>query len=480
MKRRGFLLNSATLILIIPLLLLLATYEDISSQIMTAQSERSQLERTYDVVSFLNLEFQKALEISGKRAVVAAVDYVATTRNFITDDMANNTIADLILNGNSPSIRNYDLDRIMKGQTLRTWFSNLSPLLLEQGYILSGDISKADITVALLDAFTIVIKAKIPQVTVKDLSGKVVYNGQIPSNGGYIYSTVDLRGLEDPMFSAVTGGEYQRSLQACQYPYPEFGMRPVIWANGSGSSNVNYLVGRFGTDFWYSSTHIWDKNDPKNYITNLTMDGVPVKTDSLIFHNGDLGVLLFPEVSRGSNTGSTAPKASAYNIEPLMLCINEMERVGDIAGDIRYIAVPWGMSFFERLEGSDRNHDTYVQLAEKMQDEMGISYGDKHYPIGLVSFMVPTHSGQAFDEKLNKLFSVVLQRRPDENVNSVDYCFLAHYFPEKLTITQNLCNKEVYRVYGISDSPDRKNVYFFLDEQTAEYIMGTSDLLQIG
>ncbi|MDV3103936.1 DUF2341 domain-containing protein [Thermococcus waiotapuensis] len=311
MKRRGFFLNSAAIILLIPLLLLLATYEDVSSQIITAQSERSQIERTYDVVSFLNSEFQKALEISGKRAVVAAVDYVATTGNFINPSYkANKTIADLMLNGNSESITNYDPGRIMQDQTLRVWFSNLGSLLLKQGYDLSGDISKADITVAPLDAFTLVIKARIPQVTVKDLSGKVVYSGPIPSSGGYIYSTVDLRDLEDPMFSAFTGGRYQRSIKACPMSYPQLGQLPISYANGSGVSSMGYIVGNFRRTpaypsdleyLGYNETHVWDQNG--NYLTNFTINGIQAKTTDFIGFDGDLGVLVFPGIQDGSGSG---------------------------------------------------------------------------------------------------------------------------------------------------------------------------------
>jgi len=305
MKKKGFLLNSAVLALLIPLLLLLATYEDVSSQIIFAQSERSQIERTGDVVSYLTLEFQKALEISGKRAVVTAVDYVSTTGEFIPPNVkANNTIADLVIRGSFPPgvIRgNYNPEKLMKGQTIQAWFSNVSRLLREQGYILSGDISAIKITVAPLDAFTLVIRAKIPRVTIKDMSGMVVYSGPIPSNGGYVYSTVDLNGLEDPMFSAVTGGRYHRSLQACQYPYPGLGMRPVIGVNGSGKSKSKYLIGRFGEAFSYNKTYIWDSNG--DYLTHLTMNGHLVDTDSLILHNRDLGVLIFPQVSSGGSTG---------------------------------------------------------------------------------------------------------------------------------------------------------------------------------
>lgn len=62
------------------------------------------------------------------------VDYVSLTGNFINPNyMVNNTIADLVRTGSSPSISGYDPTRIMQGQTLRNWLSNISSLLIDQG-----------------------------------------------------------------------------------------------------------------------------------------------------------------------------------------------------------------------------------------------------------------------------------------------------------------------------------------------------------
>jgi len=115
MRRRGFLLNASVLVLLIPIMLLAATYENVSSYIVQSQSERVQLERTSDVVNFLNIGFQQALEISGKRAVVTVVDYVTTTGQFI-HDYSNNTIAQLVLSGKSSDLGNYDSLHLMRDQ----------------------------------------------------------------------------------------------------------------------------------------------------------------------------------------------------------------------------------------------------------------------------------------------------------------------------------------------------------------------------
>ncbi len=199
-KRRAFLINSTVLLLIIPpLMLLLATYEDVSSQIIVAQSERTQVERTYRVVSYLEMDFEKALELSGKRAVVAAVDYVAVMRSFISPAYGvNNTISDLILTGTSSSMPGYDFNRVMKGgQSVENWLVTIADKLREQGYeflIANKGIDEImrrnesarnsflakhiNLTVAPpLDSFRIVVLGRIPNATLKDLSGTVIYTG---------------------------------------------------------------------------------------------------------------------------------------------------------------------------------------------------------------------------------------------------------------------------------------------------------------
>ena len=167
MKKRAFLLNSVVLLLLIPLLLLLATYEDVSSQIIQSQSIRMQAEKTYRIVSYLEIDFQKALGISGKRAIITVIDYVSVTGNFISPTyMANNTIRDLILEGTSPSLVGYNPDKIMRGQTLKGWLFNISADLRDQGFEIRPSIDEIlnsmQLTIAPLDSFRVVIKARMP------------------------------------------------------------------------------------------------------------------------------------------------------------------------------------------------------------------------------------------------------------------------------------------------------------------------------
>lgn len=284
MMRKGFLLNSFVLLLLIPMLLLLATYEDISSQIIQAQSERVQAERTYRVISCLEMDFQKALEISTKRALIATTEYVATT-DFIRGEMANETIANLILDG-------YSRVGISNEQNLKAWLENITSSLREQGYYVSPSINEIlnniSITVAPLDSFRIAVTARIPRIRITDSSGIVIYEGALPQNRNATI-IISLEGIEDAFIARETDDFYHRIIRACKYPYPELVKKPIKVLNGTGESDIPIMTGVYGEDISYNATHIWKDS---SYITNTTIGGIEVSPIDVL-ENGDVGVLVF-------------------------------------------------------------------------------------------------------------------------------------------------------------------------------------------
>jgi len=340
-KRRAYIINSTVILLIIPLILLLATYEDVSSQIVFYQSERMQVERTYRVVSYIEMDFQRTLEISGKRAVVTVVDYIASTGNFLSasSSPANVTIRDLMLVEEARGVSQHYADKLMKDQTVFRWLLNISSELDKQGYTLEVDDTaisdvasmsrdkrkeflrkNVDITVAPLDSFRIVVRARIDNVKIYDSANNVVYQGTIPRDG-YVYSIVSIEELEDPMFSALTGGRYFRSIRSCNYTYPELIDRPIKVLYGDGASTVYHYPGVYSktTDigniffgnaypgdgasaYVIKSGTPTDPSIPMIVNTSLT-EGGDLADPSKVFKTGDLGVLAFDETSGdGSNS----------------------------------------------------------------------------------------------------------------------------------------------------------------------------------
>lgn len=320
MKRRGFILNSFVLILLIPLLLLLATYEDVSSQILQAQSERVQLERSFRGIAYFDVDFERALEISGKRAIIAAVDYVSVMGRFVTSKPANETIRDLILYGNSSALSGYpNLGKIMQNQSIKRWLTLTRQELREQGFELSPDddtiINSMELVVAPLDSFRVVIKARIPNITITDFSGKIIYTGSIPKTTDYIYAIIDLQNLEDPLFSAMTGGRYYRSIKACSYPYPELIEKPLKVLEGNGSSDESYVIGLLSREVNPDRIYFGDfypgdgayayvilngslTETTNPIIVNTTVNEISISPTKM-FEEGDRGVLVFGNVSGG-------------------------------------------------------------------------------------------------------------------------------------------------------------------------------------
>ncbi|NJE25922.1 hypothetical protein E3E22_04660 [Thermococcus sp. MV5] len=453
MRRRGFVLNSAVLILLIPILLLVATYEDVSSQIIQAQSERVQIERSFSSTAYFDIDFQRALEIAGKRAVVAAVDYVSVTGRFLNSTMVNETIRELILFGNSTvfSDSGYNQD-IMGNQSLEKWLKLVREKLMEQGFYLLPEndtliINRTEIVVAPLDSFRVVVKAKIHNITIVDTSGKVVYTGSIPKTTNYTYAIVDIRELEDPLFPPMTGGKYHRSIRACLYPFPELIEKPIIALDGVGESTEKYIVGFYGQDILYNSTHIWKDS---SYITNITLNGIPVSPIHSL-NDWDRGVLVFKD----PQTQPKLSNATAYDIQPFIDCII----------DQRYFGVYNGWSLFERLEGSSANHEAYFNLSKQLQEELGLLKNGKYYPIGLLSFLLPDSDWDAkLVNTLNQL-GVLL-----DNQTVVDYYFLQYHFASGSKI-------EGYKMRGIEGYIDN----FYIDNETAIAIFGEQgacDLLE--
>jgi len=327
MKRRGFIFNSLVLVLLIPMLLLLATYEDVTSWIVQSQSERVQVERTFRVTSYLEEDFKNALELSTKRALSLMVDFVTNEHTPI--DNASKAIQELILRGTYPQLSEYSrVNLFMRNNTLRDWIINLRDELSRQGYVLSPSIDEIlnniQITVAPLDSFHIVVNASIPNILIQDISGKVVYNSSLPQDGS-TYAVISIEGMEDPLFSYLTYGRYSRIVSSCKFMYPSL-TKPIKMVEGFGSSDIEKFSGQVSVsleNLTSNKIYVGDyytekdalgyivKNEPgisvnKPIIFNTTINNIEVSPLD-IFEDEDIAVMVFGNIS-----GAWCPDASAY------------------------------------------------------------------------------------------------------------------------------------------------------------------------
>ncbi|WP_297509205.1 DUF2341 domain-containing protein [Thermococcus sp.] len=330
MRRRGFIVNSTVLILLIPLLLLSATYSQVHYQIVKAQGEKMELEKLQWALSYLDTDFKNTLKISGKRAILAMVNYTITHRRYLSNK-ANETMKELMLTGKIGGTTS----ALMGNQTLGYWLNSVSNSLLERGLVLipPSQIDRAvDMKIVPLTSFKVAIMARIENVTIKDINGKVVYNGNLPSRG-FAYAIVDLSGIEDPVYAIATNGQYNRIINPCVFSYPEMGTRPIKLISGLGNSSVTRLVGTYGEDIFFNSTTIWSVS-PSAKLFNLSRSPLG------FFHEEDRGYLYFSNVSV-PGTGDWVG-GSAYKYRVLFTLTNSSVRQGDLVLlviDTRTIAI---------------------------------------------------------------------------------------------------------------------------------------------
>ncbi|WP_042701926.1 hypothetical protein [Thermococcus sp. PK] len=218
MRRRGFVLNSFILILLVPLLLLLVTYEDVSYYVLQAQADRISVERLHNIISQLERDFSNAMKLSSQKAILVAVEYAITNTQFF--DNASRALSELIVNGTIEG----SFQDAMKNITISYWVNNTLNFLKSQGYFVTPSspnkiVNNIELYVYPLDSFHIVVLGRVNGLEIRDLSGKIIYNGSIPQSD-YVYSIVAIDNMEDPFISTITGGGYSRVIVPCNNSYP--------------------------------------------------------------------------------------------------------------------------------------------------------------------------------------------------------------------------------------------------------------------
>ncbi|AEH24751.1 hypothetical protein [Pyrococcus yayanosii] len=213
--KRGFLLNVTALLLLIPILLLVATYESVSSTIISGQITRTQAETMYFNVDTIQKDLQNVVDLSIKRAYLTLTEYVITHNVFVNN--ASRILEELIINGTI----NGRVQPTMKNMTLKKWFNNVITYLRDKGMSIEPSTpdeleSHLDILVGPLDSFHIAVRVKIKNITIRDNSGIVKYQGDI----GYVYSVVSVVGFEDPFIVKELNGLYTRVIMPCRIPFP--------------------------------------------------------------------------------------------------------------------------------------------------------------------------------------------------------------------------------------------------------------------
>lgn|GEM_PF-6365960 len=447
MRHRGFLINSAVLLLLIPLLLVLATYEDISSYIISSQSSRVRTETMHATINSIELDMERASEISMKRAVITILQSAIIGEEVKN---VNETIANLIVRGWSYSPP-YNIS-MPYNETLKFWYENTKKVLKEMGFRMSfpnGDFEdNINVTVAQLDAFHIVAEIRIKNVTISDLSGRIVYQGPLP-RGGPMYPVMSIEGLEDPLFPVSSGGHLHRIIVAA--PYDTYLREPLVGnLSGSGISILGTLSnlsvkrskgfvrfydsspGEIGVaekfsqianyvgegfvfkELGYSLTELLNISEiigkPIVYNTTISPVGWAKERDiAVVVVNGTVSSIGVANILSGNGT--------FYDLQYLSNSIEEGYYFGVYINDSVSCNPP---SFFDRLEGNLCLTSQYFEKAKEFQLKLGLTNGSYYYPIGLVSFVNPADVWKNYP-----VLRRYIEEKVSKNQSCADYQFFA-------------------------------------------------------
>ncbi len=272
-RRKGFLINAAVLVLIIPLLLLMAVYESTSTSIIHAQSKGVLLSRDRFAVSVVQQDLKNALYLSMKRAYLTLTDYVVA-HGPLTNENASYALKSLIIDGKL----NGQYQPSMENVTIEQWFNNFIHYISSLGMSVAPNNfeevrSHLQITVAPLDSFHVAVKARLVNITIKDSSGGIVYSGNIPESG-YVYAVVSVTGFEDPLIPSYMNGIYTRIVTPCVIPYPSqaYGYYNIKNVSdlvlGECYVGVNTTVTYNGTIVYYPT--ILNRFEEVNYATYVS------------------------------------------------------------------------------------------------------------------------------------------------------------------------------------------------------------------
>lgn len=214
-ENKAFVFSGIAFILIVPAIIIAASYMNILSTGSKATFTHIKSDKLFHFFTTTEKDLTRAAEISGKRAVVAALDYIIANNtpldNYSTiyGEGAVGALKELMIKGqlNGKNIS------LMENQTMEYWIASVIEKAKEFGY--NVDITNESIEIKPYSSFYFKIEVQL-KGKITDAEGRFIYEGEIP-RGKKISTLVDIIGLEDPLFPLRTHGKAHRIIQPSPY-----------------------------------------------------------------------------------------------------------------------------------------------------------------------------------------------------------------------------------------------------------------------
>lgn len=214
---RGQFYSTLALVLSLPIFLFTIQYLEYSQRSSFDVAERVISDQLNQLVNSIELDTEKAMEIAGRRALLAVTNFVIDGGSPLTDAVTN--ISGLMVTGNINRSGNF----MMINNTMPNWSYRISNKPVNF-YV---SLEFGNISVENNDGFSLLIGMDL-NLTVSDKLGIA----RIDKIRDRKFVTISLLGLEDPIFPLSTGGFVRRIIRRASPDH--FSMLVV-----SGSDNTS-------------------------------------------------------------------------------------------------------------------------------------------------------------------------------------------------------------------------------------------------
>ncbi|MEM7815503.1 MAG: hypothetical protein QXN71_00075 [Candidatus Aenigmatarchaeota archaeon] len=223
--QKGQMYSAIAILIMIPIVVFVAYYITASQNIKLGVTEKVIADQQQQVAKGIEDDFERAMKISGRRALLSAVNKVVISGSFL--DNSTLRIGELMLNSTiygNPSI-------LMANNTLGEWKSRI----ISQNHSFNIDVNFTNLTVKNYDGMHI----EVSMILTLNVSDKL--------NISRIDRVLDkkvlvsVEGLEDPVYTLSTEGYVKKTIRS--YPYPYFTRKFQGTINsGNCSGNSTYDV----------------------------------------------------------------------------------------------------------------------------------------------------------------------------------------------------------------------------------------------
>ena len=213
-----------TIILVVPLMLYITSYLPAASELNYNVMERILSDQLCMVERSIEQDFSKAVEISGKRAFIAATGDVISKGVSLDDAIPD--IIELMTNGSL-----YGNETIvMYNNTIYDWNEKIKELNIE--YIM--ELKQENLTASNSDGMNVHVTMRfIINITDKLSTARI-------TRDFYKTTIISLEDIEDPLFPLNTGGYVSRSMREHPYPYHAIKIDTGTNTNGNCIGNVTF------------------------------------------------------------------------------------------------------------------------------------------------------------------------------------------------------------------------------------------------